>query len=344
MDYVFIDTSVFEENNFFEGAKIKELLRLGEKEEIKILLPQITYRELINRINNNVDNALNSFKSFRDKARILRNHNSTKAHFNSIDPDKVKQDLKGELDRIIIHSKIEIIDYPSLGIDKVFDKYFNNEFPFNKGEKKNEFPDAFSMHTIENYCIENKITCTVLSKDKDLINYKSQNLNIYNNYEEFLDFKLNELADAQKEKENIALAKLSIQQNYTDLIKPIYSFIEEYLDDESIFWSDEYMEIHDIQIKEINIDFDEFNLISIDEDEIIFEVETSIYYEVDLEIDDEEFSYYDEEDKEWIYYETTTKRVKKSFSIPVEILAQIASDDTVYTEVTEINNGKKIKK
>jgi len=55
MDTIFIDTSIFESNNFLESKRIKEVYKLAERGDIKVVLPKLTYDEIINRVSKNID-------------------------------------------------------------------------------------------------------------------------------------------------------------------------------------------------------------------------------------------------------------------------------------------------
>ena len=55
MDIIFIDTSIFESNNFLESDRIKEVYKLAERGEIKVVLPELTYDEILNRISKNIE-------------------------------------------------------------------------------------------------------------------------------------------------------------------------------------------------------------------------------------------------------------------------------------------------
>ncbi len=49
MDYIYIDTSIFEANNFLERHRINEIFKLAEEKELGIVLPAITYNEVKSR-------------------------------------------------------------------------------------------------------------------------------------------------------------------------------------------------------------------------------------------------------------------------------------------------------
>ena len=55
----------------------------------------------------------------------------------------------------------------------VFEKYFMDQPPFHSENKKHEFPDAFALSMIEEYCRQKDISCYALSHDKDILAYTS---------------------------------------------------------------------------------------------------------------------------------------------------------------------------
>src|ERR1700722_838901 len=153
MDNIYIDTSIFEANNFLEGKRINEILKLSEEKNISILLPSVTYFETKNRAIKNIKEAIQKFKSYRDNTRILRNVESISNKFEHIDEDLCIKEFLTIFENRLIKANCLIIEYPTLNIKEVFDKYFKNEFPFSKGDKKHEFPDAFALLSVELWCI-----------------------------------------------------------------------------------------------------------------------------------------------------------------------------------------------
>ena len=80
MDYVFIDTSVFESENFLMGNKINSLFSLAQSDEIIILLPQLTYEEIKNRIRKRCKESFEYLKE--NKYLVLKNAKLHNALFN----------------------------------------------------------------------------------------------------------------------------------------------------------------------------------------------------------------------------------------------------------------------
>src|SRR5699024_2028864 len=149
MDIIFLDTSIFVANNFLEGNRIKSIYRLAKNKEIKVILPQLVFDEIINQVKKNIDDAENSFKKNRNRTKVLRNIPSLASKFDLFDNAKAKEKLIELIKDKFEESNFEIIDYPTINIQEVFQSYFNHNFPFSNGIKKNEFPDAFALKTIE---------------------------------------------------------------------------------------------------------------------------------------------------------------------------------------------------
>ncbi|MDE1192399.1 MAG: PIN domain-containing protein [Arachidicoccus sp.] len=123
MDIIFLDTSIFEANNFLESKRIQEIYKLAERGDIKVVLPKLTYDEIINRISKNIDESSSKFKKYRDDTRILRNVPSISKKLEPFDSDKVKEELNVILKDRFSQSNFEIIEYTTLNIEEIFRSY-----------------------------------------------------------------------------------------------------------------------------------------------------------------------------------------------------------------------------
>lgn len=342
--HVFIDTSVFETNNFLEGSRINQLLRLSEEGELKIILTRITYYELISRFRKNVRLSNEAFKSFRDKNRALRNLASKKALFDTTEEDESVREFTQALDNKLQQAKCLILDYPTLNIGEVFDKYFARSKPFGEGGKKDEFPDAFALLTLEKWCIENNQQCHVLSIDKDMLEYDSPQLVVAPNYEGFLD---ETLRDIQKNKEIIdkALQYLALHQD--EVIQAVGEWLESILYDDSRYKElANHMEIYSVEIKERDIELDDPKVISTNTNAVEIETLANVYFNVEYEIADEEYGIYDEDHRLWLYPYTVFKQARRTEVIPVVVKVDISIKDTHIKarklNIIKINSGKEL--
>jgi hypothetical protein len=336
---LFIDTSIFEANNFFEGDRIKQILKLASEGTVKILMPIITYYEILNRAGKNIEDATLKIKKLKNESRVIRNLDSVKGILDSIDLTHAMEEFKSLLDNKIKSSKIELLDYPTINIKEVFDSYFNDKFPFSKGAKKNEFPDAFAIITIEKWCEDNGVPCHIISHDKDLINYKSKYISNTSTLELYLDKILKEL----KTSKLIEGSASYYIDNENKLASEINLWVRNQLDDDSFYYSHFEMDVHYFEIISCETDIpNHFQFVSIENDEIIIEARASIRYEVEVEIDDENTYWYDSEDKVGNYYDTVHKIVSEEAIIYFKSRLVIEHEIPIAIEIIEINNNKKL--
>lgn len=343
MDTLFIDTSIFESNNFFEGRRIKELFKLSKQEKISVIIPEITFDEIKNRINKNIDSAQNKFERYRKDTRILRNIPSLKDRFKDIDFSEIKREAEIELNDTFKDSKIRIIEYSDLNLKQVFKKYFNQEFPFSSGKKNCEFPDALALSTVEKWCAKTSTNALIFSKDKDILNYKSKYLTIHEDFDVFLDQKLREIEEYEKTVKKI---DQYIAKRPEILIKESNEWFENELLDDYDLYNDivNWMEVHDVFIYEVISEIAEYEIMEIDSEYIAVQLKMEVCFKVGLTIDDQDYMIKDDDTKEWIYLDTTVVSHEDSKFIDIEVVFYPnEEDDQLEVEIEEINHGQKLK-
>lgn len=171
---IFLDASVLEKDNFFRGYKIKRLAELAGKGEISLKLTYITYNELLGRFRKNIAKAKKTIKNVVDElhteSKVLKNleHFDFLYAIEKFDAEKHRESLKFQLDELIKNSKIEIVPMSISNSEEVFDAYFEQKPPFGLEQKKDQFPDAFILNLIKNWCELNDSKAIILSSDKDM--------------------------------------------------------------------------------------------------------------------------------------------------------------------------------
>lgn len=175
----FIDTSIFEENNFLHGTKVQSLFEYSNKGVVNLFMTKISRMELIKRYHKRIVKCKEDYHEFirlfnKKDFRVLKN---LKDYENlrpiSIDVDYQVEIFKEKLDRNVKASNIHIISGKGVSIDDIYSLYFDEAPPFGTGNKKCEFPDAFILKAIENWCLNKKKRMVVISKDTDFKKYKS---------------------------------------------------------------------------------------------------------------------------------------------------------------------------
>lgn len=342
MDIIFIDTSIFESNNFLESKRIKEVYKLAERGHLKVVLPKLTYDEILNRISKNIEESAQKFKKYRNNTRILRNVPSLNEKFEPFDNAKIQEELKIILKERFSESNFEIIDYPTLNIEEIFKSYFDKKFPFGSGGKKSEFPDAFALKSVEIWAEENKTKVLAFSKDNDMLNYKSEHLEIIDDFDLYLSDKIKEIESEYHQKRLDEIDDI-IQNKSENIQTEIKDWVENELDDYSKYYeySNSY-EIHEYSIIEVNTDIEDYKITNVSEDYISVQLRVYINYKVEIIIDDEDNMFRDYETKEWIFMDTKAVLVDEIRYIDVDLIFDIEfDDDTIYEpEIETFNNGR----
>ena len=221
---VFIDTNIYEENNFFHTTNIQSLFYYSKIGIINLYMTNISKLEFINRMKKGIIELKedhNKLVNFINKTRILRNLSS----YEKFDKSKISieesiTELTKKLNFIIKNAKIKIISSENTSIDEVFDLFYKNEPPFCFGAKKNEFPDAFILKSIESWCKINKKKILFVTKDHDFKGYKNSRIEFKNDLPKLL-YDISEYFDSQQKTKIIPLIKSTLIKYQEEILNEI---------------------------------------------------------------------------------------------------------------------------
>lgn len=339
LDYIFIDTSVFQSEAFFKkDGRISRLFNLAKEGRIAILMPEITRREWLKHFK---DNTKQNFTEILKKASYIGTDESESFVY---DQKKMEKSYDNMVEQSFEHHLVQAnviiisISYAKNNLESIIDKYFNKEKPFGINGKNKEFPDAFILASLEAYAREKQIdSIKVFSKDKDIVLYNDK-LFVQSNVNDFLNNILKE-----REEKDIARLCNYIDNNLINYENQIKSNIEEFLSDGSIYFNRfNCMEINDVIVNDIKMDKSnqKIELLSIDEDTI------SIWYFIDVEADVqvshfcEEESIWDPEEKQYLYesYNNTNIHISSSIKIIFEMYRiESEADQSISVEIKGID-------
>ena len=290
---VFIDTNVFKANNYFSAtSKINKLAELASKGRISIVLTVITKAEIIKHLTRDIERAR---KSVRKKDNeVLRNIKGIDEYYSALDILNAEKTATELVNTFVKRSGAYVIGLEYCkDINGIFKKYFKQEFPFSE-KKQKEFPDAFALAALEGYNHSRRNKILVLSTDSDMQNYESDEL-LAVDYKKYISDKISEDVD-------LSALYTELSSNSDRLKEVLKSEIEEFLDDESLYYDRvENGDIHYISVDNVLVDFnaDKVYINESNEDSIEFELEIHVDYRVGINYDDYTNATYDNEDKEW---------------------------------------------
>ncbi len=227
---IFLDASIFEEQNFTNSSKIHSLFYYAKLGVVQIHITSISKKELFNRIDKRVSESKTEIRKlsrgFNAKnLRVIKNLGFYKnIELPKIDKKEHSKELKERINFIFKNANVNTISSSNLPIVKIVDNYYYKKPPFQNSGKPCEFIDAFILETIKRWSKNNNTKMYVLSKDNDFLGYKSENLIIIDNLSELLEkitkyynqrFKLKKITSTRKK---IIENKKELEQLSKDLI------------------------------------------------------------------------------------------------------------------------------
>ena len=127
---IFLDTSIFESENFFKGRNLIHICDLSKNGLIEVKITDITHNEIINRIKENIQKSQTSFKKanslINSEAKLLKNIDEFTVFFNfpKLESEDLLNNFKTKLEEFILDNSIEIIDSKISNLKEVFEKVF----------------------------------------------------------------------------------------------------------------------------------------------------------------------------------------------------------------------------
>jgi len=343
---IFIDTCIFESENFTEGSKLLQLIKLGSEGELNIIITRITYNEIIARGKKKITEANTILKNLNKHGRILRNLDEFKPLFRRIKVLEELPELQEKVDKLIAEGKVTILDYVEMNIEKVFEAYFNNSPPFKEGNKKHEFPDAFSMEIVRKWCEENNEYCYCLSNDKDMSLSEGDRLLSVEDFPKFIEKRTREYEKKKQHQEKLDRIDSLFGDNFNSLKINLSDEIKhKLLEDLKYSYSHhEVDEVHYVDVE--NLDILRHSMVYVGDNDAKIELEVEITFEAELTIEDYDNASYDREDSMWHFVDSREAKINETIQIPISVtvnhtpLSGIEFADVV---VESINNNQDIK-
>ena len=165
---IFVDAAVFVEANFnYSSKRFRDIASLGAHGRIRVLLTDVTVREIRAKLEEFVRDA---FPAVKPKP-ILRNSNlpEIKKRLSLSDQPALEKELLEELwdqfEQFLKDANVEILKFETEAILEVFDDYFDRKPPFGLGKNKAEFPDACALNALRRWCEAEDNEVAVVTRD-----------------------------------------------------------------------------------------------------------------------------------------------------------------------------------
>lgn len=332
-DLVFIDTSVYIKENYFDPKnRITELGRLATAGHINLVSTEITNAEVEMHFK---EDASAPFRGIRNNYPVLKGIKVFHEFFDKKYRKKVEDMAVEACKEFREKTHMNTVGYSYCNdVPGVFEKYFKLEKPFGEGKKRKEFPDAFALHMLEEYCKKNGLReIVVLSDDKDILKYESKYLKP-TTCEVYLTKKL-------AEAETLNMIRRAIDMSRNRICQDIEKQVRVELDDtrryEGLFNTEEVLDV-DVTNCEVHM-LDGFSILSVNNGEFLLELRLYCYSEAECSFISLDYATYDREDGVWYGGERETDTVDGSAEFSIYVRFSEAAGDYLDVDNFEIEDA-----
>lgn len=348
-----LDTSIFDAHGLkLESGLIKQLEQFKD-DSTKLIISEIVQEELLSHLTEKTKEVKKNIEDSLWKAKEYWKFDSKeikKIEKSLFDGYEVEEFVSERFDEFIENTSLEVIkaqDY--LLVEDLIQKYFRAEPPFAEtGKKKNEFPDAIALMSLESWANKSGTKIIVVTRDNDWKNFCENSEYLYCTADLAGALGIFQLKDADDICEYLSekYKKGTLENLETAVSNALDSqigYLNIYPEANSAFVSEG-------EIEEIRVDGFEFN--SVDDTDVIFRpvkfdsdsltVESKLIVNVNIECNFS-FSVYDSIDKDYVVMAANS--LDSQTDLEVRVLIKFIGDlSKVATEIEIDNVEVEIKK
>lgn len=329
--HIFLDTSIYIAHNFnFFGWHFNKLIDLIDS-GMTLHTTYITTMEIKSNIDEITNDAISKIDSLRKKARVLRQIREYASLFDDWAKNEINDSIHRNFKNFFGRANANTIDINTVVSESVFDQYFNKSAPFGTGQKKSEFPDAFVIASLENWCKSNNHKMYVISSDQDFKKAveNSENLLFLDKLEMLFNLSIDDLFH------ECVMKTLHENKRYLEVA------VQECFKQCDFFVSDVEGDVIDVHVNRMEIevepDFDPL-IIEATKNKATVEILVDADFDVYINYADYGNSPYDNESKEYLFikYEDATINYDDYLNFQVELEYDIYNPH--YIKVLKVSN------
>lgn len=327
---VFVDTSVFVSQNFaFGGQRFTSLRELCRRGKLRLLLTDITVREVEAKILARVGKAARALKDVKQDVNILKPLEITglEAVFAKFDKAAHAEALEKRFHEYLDETGCEIISVDVVRPSSVFDLYFAGKPPFGEGKKKDEFPDAFVLAALRSRSERDGEKIYVVSEDPDMSKACEESSLFLHEVE------LSNLLELALEDEGLAIReaheRFSVVRD--EVIEQVRYAFEGGLDMNLL---DEDGEALRVRVKDV-YPIDE-SVVSISDVGAEYALNAEVLFEADITYPDPNSVFRDSDTGDFLYLGSVRETVERTLEVPVEVSVTFDPYDLGTDSVTRV--------
>lgn len=219
-----------------------------------------------------------------------------------------------------------VIEATKQDASPIFEKYFAVKPPFGVGDKRREFPDAFTAAALCDWSDDQGVELFVVSAD-ELFGEACDEC-----HELYADKSLSAMLDhvASDDEELAGFLRAQIKEHLDEIknrAKSAFEELESHLKDE---WGDVEVTVTEIEL------YGEPELVEIEGNEVTVEVRFTAHYDADLSYDDSSTGVYDSEDKRMMFMDHVRETVQDSKLLSMTVKATFDGTDENEFDINDI--------
>ena len=326
--YVFLDTTVFDAANFsYISRALGALADLAAGERVHVFVSDITLREVKSHVLEKVDESIHAQRKFESKARILRNsvENAVSNRFEKLDPDKLNAELLAQFDEFLKNAKVTVMPSSCVDVKDIFDAYFDKKPPFGEGNRKAEFPDAFSLAAARSWVEKHNQGIYVVSGDSGVRSAcDGTSLIALEKLSQFLD-----LVALEDEARGEFIHK-AVRTKFGEIV----DIIEKDFERQGFMLSDQDGDVNQVNVD--SVELEEIDILRFQEDSVEVELTVRVQFTADISYADLATASYDSEDKQFIVWDKVEEEVKCEELATVTATILLVPDDPEFFQFDDV--------
>jgi hypothetical protein len=328
-EHVFLDTEVFVHFGFqYASTPFKALSDLIAKGRLKLVITDVVIREVEARIEKAVHDATGAHKRFsKEEGRVLRGVTleGIAAKVQKFDEAAVVKNLKENFYKFLEDHNAVTIETKQVSLDEVMDDYFATKPPFGTGDKKSEFPDAFTVKALVDWGDSESAEILVVSGDNGVRD--ACGTIDYLHPSQTMEGMLDDVADDDDKLAEFIRAEIG--KHDEEIKKKVIGEFE----DRYFFVIDEN---GDAEVSVQKAKLDEVEILEVGEKEATVQVRYHLEYEADVSYDDPDMMSYDSETGQTFSWGTKEDTVYRQAYALADVQVSFEGLDPDWFEIDDV--------
>lgn len=305
---IFLDSNIYiREKYVFDFYKLGNLKELINRGKVTLLYTSVTFREVEKHMIEECDLAVKKYN--RSISKDISPYRIDQIYgINKIEIEDAIAKSRENLTNFFNLSSVKKIPLNPLDAEKLIDDYYSKKPPF-ENKKPNEFKDAIAINALKKYQESIREPIYIISDDSGFLKAFSESNEyiVFNTLQDFLKY-------YNRNEEMDFINKAIDNEDFAD---KLYSYIDNY----DIFMdSYEEYDINDRKISDITY---EVYHIEKELEKKYASISCDIEFLIDITYRNEDMSYYDKEDREYLFenyiHAIETHKVNINFKVSYDI-------------------------